>query len=255
MLLQAVAEAARLGGRLALQHFRSAVTIEQKEDGSLVTAADRAVEAMLRQWIADRFSDDGILGEELPEHNPAATRRWIIDPIDGTLSFTLGIPLWGTLVAVARGERIIAGAICCPATDDLVCAATGEGCWWNDARSRVSEVSELSHATVLTTDEHFVSSSAQRTAWRELAEAAGASRGWGDCYGYVLVATGRAEVMVDGTMAPWDAAALLPVIEEAGGVFTDWSGRATAFGGGSIATNRALARDARVLLHAAGEAR
>ena len=123
------------------------------------------------------------------------------------------------------------------------------GCWWNGARCRVSDVATLREATVLTTDERFAG---RRRAARRLAEAGGraaVSRTWGDCYGYLLVATGRAEVMIDGSSRPWDAAALMPIIEEAGGVFTDWTGTRTAFGGSAMATNRGAAPpNARLLL-------
>jgi histidinol-phosphatase len=248
LLLEAVAELARAGGRCALEQFRKAPAVEWKQDGSPVTQADRATELLMRDWITARFPADGIVGEEFPEHNPAASRRWIIDPIDGTFSFTRGVPLWGTLVGVARGERVIAGAICCPAVDELVCAATGEGCWSNDSRCRVSSVAHLSAATVLTTDVRFSAAPERRDKWHALAAAARTVRGWSDCYGYLLVATGRAEVMVDAVMAPWDAAALVPVIQEAGGVFTDWSNRTTAFGGSGIATNAALAGEVRAVL-------
>src|SRR5205085_11284197 len=138
-----------------------------------------------------------------------------------------GVPLWGTLVACARGENILAGAIYCPAVQDMLVAARGEGCWWNGTRASVSQVGTLREATVLTTDERFASRPARRDAWRALAREARIARTWGDCYGYLLVATGRAEVMVDGKMSHWDSAALLPILAEAGGVFTDWSGRVT----------------------------
>lgn len=249
-LLQAVAEAARLGGGRALDRSRAVLAFESKADGSPVTAVDREVETLLREWIMRRFPDDGILGEEFPEHRPGAPRRWIIDPIDGTHSYMRSVPLWGTLVAVARGTDVIAGAICCAAAGDLVCAAVGEGCWWNDARCRVSGVSDLSRATVLTTDEKYFESPALRDSWRALAASAGTARGWSDCYGFVLVATGRADAVVEGQMSPWDAAAPCVAIDEAGGVFTDLAGHPGAFGGSAVATNAALAREVRSRLRA-----
>ena len=127
-------------------------------------------------------------------------------------------------------------------------AALGEGCWWNDAKARVSTVNRLGEAAVLTTDSRFTSHADRGTAWRELASQAHIARGWSDCYGYLAVATGRAEAMVDAQMTPWDAAALMPVIIEAGGVITDWTGRVTAFGDGIVATNSALASDVRRIL-------
>ncbi len=251
-MMEAVSEVARLAGGIALGHFKTSLRVETKGDGSPVTIADRSAEQAARSWITEHFPHDGIMGEELGTANADAARRWIIDPIDGTRSFIHGVPLWGTLVAVADGENVIAGAAAFPAIDELVCAAPGLGCWWNGVQSHVSTVSALSEATVLTTSERFTGSRerapSRSSAWRRLAERAGTSRSWGDCYGYLLVATGRAEVMVDGSVAPWDAAAILPIITEAGGVFTDWNGRPTAFGGSMIATNAALAMEVRLAL-------
>lgn len=247
-LLQAVNELALGAGAVALSHYRRGVTVERKADRSPVTIADRAAEEFAREWIASRFPDDGVMGEEFGVVAPNARRRWIIDPIDATRAFITGVPLWGTLVAVAEGETILAGAAAFPALGESVAAAIGEGCWSDGARCRVSTVSTLDRATVLTTDERFAPTPARRDGWMRLAGAADTARSWGDCVGYLLVATGRAEVMVDGIMQPWDAAPFLPIIGEAGGVCVDYSGRATAFGDGLVATNAALASAAHELL-------
>ena len=242
------AELARITGTVALRHYRTNLTVETKADGSPVTVADRAAETAARAWVQSRFPQDGVLGEELGEERPGAARRWIIDPIDGTKAFVRGTPLWGSLVALCEGERVLAGAAYFPAVDELVAAAPGAGCWWNGSRCHVSSVSSLADATVLTTDERFPENPERAAGFRALARVASVSRTWGDCFGYLLVATGRAEVMCDGTMSVWDAAALQPIIEEAGGVFTDWLGMATAFGGSAVATNRLLADEARATL-------
>jgi histidinol-phosphatase len=242
------AELARLTGTVALRYYRSRLTVETKSDGSPVTKADREAETAARAWVRSRFPDDGILGEELGEDRPGARRRWVIDPIDGTKSVVRGTPLWGSLVALCEGTRVLAGAAYFPAVDELVAAAPGAGCWWNGSRCRVSEVDTLAQATVLTTDERFRERPEWQAGWRALSTAAAVSRTWGDCFGYLLVATGRAEVMCDPVMSPWDAAALQPIIEEAGGTFTDWAGVATAFGGSVVATNRRLDSEARTLL-------
>jgi histidinol phosphatase-like enzyme (inositol monophosphatase family) len=247
-LLEAVEQAARLAGDVALAHFRSSLSVETKVDGSPVTIADRQAERAAREWIERRFPADGILGEELGTVRPDAARRWVLDPIDGTKTFIRGVPLWGTLVALCEGERVLAGAAYFPAVGEMVAAAPGAGCWWNGARCRVSPCATLREATVLTTDERFRHDPAQRAGWLELAGRASVSRSWGDCYGYLLVSTGRAEVMVDGIMSPWDAAALMPIVEEAGGVFTDWQGARTAFGGSTVATNQGVAAESRSLL-------
>ena len=248
LLLEAVTEVARKAGQTALALFRANTVVEWKTDGSPVTAADRSAESIARAWIGSRFPADGIVGEELGVHNDAAERRWIIDPIDGTNAFIQGVPLWGTLVAVARGNEVLAGAAFFPALNEMLCAATGQGCWWNGTRACVSATDDMTRATVLTTDERFGATPERARGWRALSARARVSRTWGDCYGYLLVATGRAEVMVDPIMNPWDAAALQPAIVEAGGRFTDWDGNATAFGGSVIASNAALGDIARALL-------
>jgi histidinol-phosphatase len=143
-------------------------------------------------------------------------------------------------VACCEGDTVIAGAACYPAVQETVAAALGEGCWWNGARASVSRVAQLQHATTLITDDRFLERPHRRAKWHALSSEAAVARTWGDCYGYLLVATGRAEVMIDDIVNPWDAAAMYPLITEAGGRFTDWRGHDTAFGGDVIATNAAL---------------
>ena len=252
-LLRAAEELARLAGGVALQYYRKALQVEHKADGSPVTIADRAAETAARDWVRRRFPEDGVLGEEFGEERPDARRRWIIDPVDGTKSFVRGVPLWGSLVALCEGETVLAGAAFFPAADELVVAAPGAGCWWNGVRCSVSAVGDLAAATAVTTDERFQDRPQRRSSWERLGAHVDVARSWGDCFGYLLVATGRAEIMCDPVLSPWDAAALQPIIVEAGGTFTDWSGRQTAFGGSAIATNRLLAQQARAMLAEQGE--
>lgn len=240
-LLDAVQSVSRIAGDVALGHYRSSLAVEKKQDGSPVTIADREAEQAARIWIASHFPDDGLLGEEFGETPGTSGRRWILDPIDGTKSFVRGVPLWGTLIAVAEGERVLAGAAYFPAVGELVAAAPGRGCWLNGRRTRVSATSALADATVLITDDRSFLESSQGDAWRALTADASIARSWGDCFGYLLVATGRAEAMVDPIVNAWDTACFQPIIEEAGGVFTDLRGARTAFGGNAIATNGALA--------------
>jgi histidinol phosphatase-like enzyme (inositol monophosphatase family) len=244
-LLKAAEELARHIGGVALTHYRSLLKVETKAEGSPVTVADREAETAARAWLAARFPDDGVLGEELGELAGTSGRRWIIDPIDGTKTFVRGVPLWGSLVALVEGERVLAGAACFPAVGETIAAAPGEGCWWNGQRARVSNCATLAGATVLITDERTFRSASKREAWRTLTGEASIARTWGDCYGYLLVATGRAEAMVDPIVNPWDAACFQPIIEEAGGVFTDLNGATTAFAGSAIATNQTLAATVR----------
>lgn len=252
-LMAAAAEVARECGTVALRHFRSAeLSVQRKPDGSPVTNADLAAESAAREWIRSRFPSDGILGEEFGIERPDAPRRWVLDPIDGTKTFLRGVPLWGSLVAVLEGDEVIAGAASFPAVNELICAAKGEYSWLDGERARVSNISRISGALVLTTDPKFLVRQERLEDWARLEGESELSRSWGDCYGYLLVASGRAEVMVDAALSTWDAAALMPIVEEAGGVFTDWSGVRTPDGGDAIATNGALAAEARRLLGVPG---
>jgi len=246
--LEAVVELARVAGDFAMSHYGRTLTVDVKRDGSPVTIADRGAEERARAWIEKRFPDDGILGEEFGDVRPTAQRRWILDPIDGTKSFIRRVPLWGTLVAVTEGESVLAGCAYFPAVAETVAAAAGEGCFWNGTRCNVSSTATIAESTIAITDERFEERPERARAWRRLASQASVSRTWGDCYGYLLLATGRADVMVDDVVAPWDAAALYPIVTEAGGSFTDWRGTATAFGGDIIATNSALAKPVRNIL-------
>lgn len=246
--MQAVAELARVAGDHALQFYGKRIDIEGKADGSPVTIADRSTEALAREWIESRFPDDGILGEESGIVRDDAWRRWVIDPVDATKSFVRGVPLWGTLVALVEHDVAIAGAAYFPALGEIVCAAAGEGCWWNDSKCAVSAIAELADATVLTTDARFSEDGRRRAGWQALSRSAGLSRTWGDCYGYLLVATGRAEVMVDPIVSEWDVAAFVPIIAEAGGQMSGWGPIETRCEGSAIATNLALAIDARECL-------
>jgi histidinol phosphatase-like enzyme (inositol monophosphatase family) len=246
--LEAVVELARVAGDFAMLHYGRTLTVDVKHDGSPVTIADRGAEERARAWIEKRFPDDGILGEEFGDVRPTARRRWILDPIDGTKSFIRRVPLWGTLVAVTEGESVLAGCAYFPAVAETVAAAAGEGCFWNGTRCNVSSTATIAEATIVITDQRFEERPERARAWRRLASQASVSRTWGDCYGYLLLATGRADVMVDDVVAPWDAAALYPIVTEAGGSFTDWRGSATAFGGDIIATNSALAKPVRNIL-------
>ena len=246
--LQAVTEVARVAGDVAGQHYRRRVSVETKLDGTPVTIADRSAEEAARQWIERRFPDDGILGEEFPTVREGARRTWVIDPIDGTKTFIRDVPLWGSLVAVIEDKTVIAGAAFFPAVSEIIGAGVGCGCWWNDSRAQVSSIDDLASATILTSASPFSSKESLNARWANLEASTLASRTWGDCFGYLMVATGRAEVMADPVLSLWDIAAFLPIISEAGGVLTDFSGKETPFGGSAIATNSALDKSVREIL-------
>ncbi len=254
-LLDFALDVAHRAGQETLRHFQTRLSVETKADASPVTVADRAAETVARELIEARFPDDGIIGEEFGQRNPGAPRRWILDPIDGTLSFVRGVPLYGVLVAVEEGNEAVVGVLHFPALTETVCAARGEGCWWNDAPARVSEVATIDQALIVCTDAEEIEGRGHAESWTVLRHRARMVRTWGDCYGHALVATGRAEVMVDPILAHWDAAALKPVVEEAGGVYTDFSGVATQLSDSGISTNRALAAEARDVLGVGGEDR
>jgi histidinol-phosphatase len=246
--MEAVGEVAAAAGAVALAHFGRNLTVEKKGDGSPVTVADRAAEEAARAWIAARFPEDGIRGEEGGAVHPDARFQWLIDPIDGTKSFVRGVPLWATLVARLEDGEVVAGALVFPALGETLVAARGLGCHWNGARASVSKVDKLREAAVLITDDRMFGPGHE--SWFGLTRLAGLTRTWGDAYGYLLVATGRAEVMADAIANAWDLAAPQVAVEEAGGVFTDWRGQRGFAGGTGLATNAALAAEVRAWLAA-----
>ena len=239
-LLDFAVELARGAGTITLQYFRKQPETSTKADGSYVTIADREAEDYLRKRIAERFPDDGVLGEEQGESSGRSGRRWIVDPIDGTFAFVHGVPFYGVLIALEIDQQLVAGVVNIAALGEIVSAAKGVGCFLNGEPARVSTISKLEDALLLSTDFSACARYGFGRAAELLQARAKTARTWGDCYGYVLVATGRADVMLDPVMNLWDCAPLLPIMEEAGGTFTDWRGVKTASGGNAIATNGVL---------------
>jgi histidinol-phosphatase len=239
-LLEFAVELAKGAGDITLKYFRKTPETTTKTDGSYVTIADREAEAYIRRQIAERFPEDGILGEEEGESTGRSGRRWIIDPIDGTFAFVHGVPFYGVLIGVETDGEMNAGVINIPAVGEIVSAGKGLGCYLNGEPTRVSQNAKLEDALLLCTDFTACARYGFGKAAELLQARAKASRTWGDCYGYVLVATGRADVMLDPVMNLWDCAALLPIMEEAGGTFTDWRGIRAIDAGNSIATNGLL---------------
>ncbi|MCA9247370.1 MAG: histidinol-phosphatase [Planctomycetales bacterium] len=240
---------AREAGKLTLQHFRSCdLAVDRKSDNSPVTVADREAEQRLRTLISEQFANDGILGEEFGEQAGTGGFRWILDPIDGTKSFIHGVPLYTTLIGIERDGAGLAGVIYAPATDEMVSAARGGSAIYEVGGSlsrvaHVSQTSSISEACVLTTGLAGFSRERDVDAterFLHLQASARLARTWGDAYGYLLVATGQADVMVDPALHVWDAAAIQPILEAAGGRFTDWQGNATIHGGDGIGTNGRL---------------
>ena len=241
-------EAARLAAADTLRWFNNpSLVIDTKADASPVTQADRAAEAILRRHLLGAFHDDAFLGEETGATAGTSGYEWIVDPIDGTKSFIRGVPLYATLVGCRLAGQGVLGVIAIPALDELVYAARGSGAWHVRGSApaiaaRVSTRSTLAESLVCSSD---FTSFARWSGGREAGDAArqqvesacGVVRTWGDGYGYLLVATGRADVMIDPLLNAWDAAAVETVVTEAGGRFTDWQGRASIDSGDGVATN------------------
>lgn len=239
-LLDFAVEIAREAGAITLQYFQGSFVAERKADDSYVTVADREAENYLRKRIAASFPDDAILGEERGEKSGSSNRRWILDPIDGTYSFVHGVPLYGVLIGLEILGEPIVGVVNLPALSEIVYAARGLGCFWNGEPACVSSTTSLDKALLLSSDFEIADQCGFGPAAASLQRRAHACRTWGDAYGHVLVACGRADIMLDPVMNIWDCAALLPIIEEAGGTFTDWTGKRTIDGGNAISTNGPL---------------
>jgi len=248
-LLEFAVGIARGAGGITLQYYRKKPETTTKADGSYVTIADRQAEEYLRKQIAERFPDDGFLGEEQGETHGRSGRRWIVDPIDGTFAFVHGVPFYGVLIALEIDEELVAGVVNIPALGEIVSAAKGVGCFFNGEPARVSTTAKLEDALLLSTSFYACVRQGFGREIELLQARARSSRTWGDCYGYVLVATGRADVMLDPVMNLRDCAPLLPIMEEAGGTFTDWRGVRTAAGGNAIATNGVLFDEVMSLIH------
>lgn len=236
--MEAAAQLAWAAGRATLAHFQTGVAEEMKPDATPVTVADREAEEIIRLGLEQAFPQDGVLGEEFGEVTGSSGRCWIIDPIDGTKSFVRGVPLFGVLLGLEDEEgEMVVGAVYLPGLDELVHAARGLGCWWNGRVSRVSRIEKLSEACVCYTSSRSFAQRHRDHVFDDLAGKVGLLRGWGDCYGHLLVATGRAEIMLDPVLSPWDCAPLVPILQEAGGTFTDWNGVTTIRGEDGVSTN------------------
>lgn len=231
---------ARAGGEHTLNYFNRDFSVERKKDDSPVTVADREAEQIMREQITDRFPKHGIIGEEFGRTNEESDIQWILDPIDGTRSFIHGVPLYTTLVGVLADEEPVCGVIFAPALDEICEAAKDRGARHNGNPCSVRECSRLEEATFLSTDVTTHTEHGFGESFQELLKQTRLHRTWGDAYGHMLVATGRADIMFDPVLSIWDAAALLPVLREANGVFSDVHGRETILTGNGFSTNPVL---------------
>lgn len=237
-------DSADLADGVALAAFRQEIAIDTKTDGSFVTDADRTIETSVRTRIADHYPADGVFGEEFGESGAAAT-RWYLDPIDGTHNFMRGVPLFAFLLAVERDGELQAGIISAPAIGHRWWASRGGGAWARalDGPPRplhVSNRSRLADAQVLFRGVMDMRGSRVAAGFDALLPEVWRDRGYGDFWGYTLVADGAAEAMMERDLGPWDMAAPWLIVEEAGGRVTDFDGRRSFETGESLASNGLL---------------
>lgn len=252
--LAALVEIAIAAGQVTLQHFRKRdLVVDRKGDDSPVTVADREAEQKTRTLLSKGFPDDTIAGEEFSEQSGDSEYRWTVDPIDGTKSFICGVPLYSTLLALEHRGEPLAGMILIPALNQAVVAAMGQGCFYSDdlatwSAANVSSQDNFSDAVFVTSEVKTFAARGDADAYLRLEESCFLARTWGDGYGYLMVATGKADLMVDPICNAWDVAAMVPILSEAGGRFTDWKGVPTVCGGDGLGTNGRLHEEALKLL-------
>ncbi len=238
--LQFALKMASLASELILRHYQvDGLLVESKSDESPVTVADRGAEQLMRQLLAESYPLDGVLGEEFDDVPAQNGFRWILDPIDGTKAFIHGVPLFGSLIGIEFDGQMVAGVCRFPALNEVVYAAQGTGCWWQIGdqpakQTHVSKVTSIGAARMMFTEPTHWKATGRFETIVTLMDKVRIARGWGDCYGHAMVATGRAEIAVDPLMSPWDIAALIPILREAGGFCTDWKGNETITGGDGV---------------------
>ncbi len=221
-----VTELARESGEFIRPLFRQpGLAVETKSDESPVTAADRGAEELMRARIARRFPTHGIVGEEFGSERADAEFVWVLDPIDGTKAFITGVPLWGTLIALLHQGQPVLGCIHQPVLGQMM-IGDGQITLLNGTPVRCRPTTRIEDATLLTSDPFNPGKYQDGAAYEALARRAKLVRTWADCYGYLLVASGWADICLDPIMNPWDIAAVVPILRGAGGAVSDWHGAA-----------------------------
>jgi myo-inositol-1(or 4)-monophosphatase len=229
--------------------FRNpALPIESKPDDTPVTLADRRAEERMRELIEATYPAHGIIGEEYGSVREDAELCWVLDPIDGTKSFAAGCPLFGTLVCLLFQGKPVLGAINQPILGQLM-IGDGERTLLNDQPVRLRPCARLGAATLLSTDLREVSRYQDGAAFEKLLAGVKMVRTWGDCYGYLLLASGYADIMLDAVMAKWDLLSLVPIVRGAGGVITDWQGKDPESGTSIVAAAAELHAEVIALLN------
>ena len=220
-------------------YFRTNISVEQKSDQSPVTIADKKAEEIMRNEIEKEFPDHGIIGEEFGNQNENAEYKWVLDPIDGTKSFITGIATFGTLIALLKNGEPILGVINQPIINEFV-IGDNDSAELNGIAIKARDKIELSEAVLLTSDHLMIEKYQNKDKFDSLVHKVKLYRTWGDCFGYYLLATGFADIMIDPIMSDWDKMALIPIIKGAGGVITDYHGGDPVKGDSTIATVKGL---------------
>lgn len=235
--LQTAIDAAKAAGEIALQYFKTNLTVELKADRTPVTKADRECETRIVAMLRAQFPDHGVLGEEFGEQPGKGSARWIIDPIDGTKNFIRGIPFFATLIALEEDGEITAGVMYAPAIDELLYAQKGQGAYANGIRVHVSDIAQLEDAMLIHGGLHDLK---VRPCWQpflRLVDGSARQRGFGDALGHSLVMQGLAEVALEPEIQPWDVAASKIIVTEAGGRFSDFAGSPSIYSGDAVISN------------------
>ena len=221
------------------QYFRTSVNIESKSDSSPVTIADKLAEEKMREIITKEFPSHGIIGEEFGNKNTDAEYVWVLDPIDGTKSFISGALSFGTLIALLKNSKPIIGVINHPILNEFL-IGDNQNCLLNGSKIEMRNCTSINQATLLTTDHFNVAKYQNQKKFDELVHAVKLYRNWGDCYGYYLLATGFADIMIDPIMSVWDSMALIPIINGAGGMITDYQGNDPTIGNSIVASSKEI---------------
>jgi len=224
----------------ALALFDTDLQIEIKEDLSPVTKADREAEAILRESLTAAFPGDGFLGEEYGDQKGSTGYRWIIDPIDGTKNYIRGIPIWGTLLGLEFENDLVGGIVVAPALGQTWHGLRGEGAYRNDKKIRVTDTRKLPQSHLLYCRLTWIQKTGNTMGFLDLIANSERERGFGDFYGFMLVAQGAGEAMIDHGLHPWDVAALKPIVDEAGGLLTNWDGGFSIHRSDVVGSNRLI---------------
>ncbi len=228
-----------ISGEIIKKYFRSQITIEQKKDNSPVTIADKKAEELMREAILKEFPDHGIIGEEFGNHYANSEYKWVLDPIDGTKSFICGAVTFGTLIALLKNDQPILGVFNQPILNEFL-VGDNKTALLNSIPVMVRDCTKLSETVLITTDHLNIEKYQNSEKFSNLIHKVGMYRGWGDCYGYYLLATGFIDIMIDPIMTLWDMAALVPIVNGAGGMITDYYGNEPLKGNSIIAASPKL---------------